>query len=129
MSVLPSIVGTDWEPLGNRNPPWGLFVKLTATLGTRRGETCTLRWEDFDALGQRVLIRRAACVSHEVLTIKEPKSGRARTLHIPSAGFWRGLEDFRRPEGFLFRGGSGTRPVQRDGPRGGGEPVSCVPPR
>lgn len=27
---------------------WGLFVKITATLGTRRGETCALRWEDFD---------------------------------------------------------------------------------
>ena len=25
---------------------WGLFVRITATLGTRRGETCALRWED-----------------------------------------------------------------------------------
>jgi integrase len=70
-------------------PIWGLFVKITATLGTRRGETCALRWEDFDATGQRVLIRRAACVSRDVLTVKAPKSGRSRTLHIPLGGFWR----------------------------------------
>lgn len=86
------------------NPLWGLFVKVTATLGTRRGETCAFRWEDFDAARQRVLIRRAACVSGDVLTIKAPKSGRSRTLHIPSAGFWNGLEELRMPEGFLFRG-------------------------
>jgi integrase len=86
------------------DPLWGLFVRITATLGTRRGETCALRWEDFDSAGQRVLIRRAACVSSEVLTIKAPKSGRSRTLHIPSAGFWSGLEVFRHPQGYLFRG-------------------------
>jgi integrase len=62
---------------------WGLFVRITATLGTRRGETCALRWEDFDSGGQRVLIRRDACVSIDVLTIEAPKSGRSRTLHIP----------------------------------------------
>lgn len=86
------------------DPLWGIFVKITATLGTRRGETCALRWEDFDPIGQRILIRRAACVSTDVLTIKAPKSGRSRTLHIPSDGFWSGLEAFRRPDGFLFRG-------------------------
>jgi integrase len=83
---------------------WGHFVKITATLGTRRGETCALRWEDFDAARQRVLIRRAACVSADVLTIKAPKSGRSRTLHIPSGGFWTGLDELRQPVGYLFRG-------------------------
>ena len=89
---------------GNQDPRWGLFVKITATLGTRRGETCALRWEDFDRLGQRVLIRRAACVSRDVLTIKPPKSGRSRTLYIPSKGFWNGLERHREGGGYLFRG-------------------------
>jgi integrase len=91
---------------------WGLFVKITATLGTRRGETCALRWEDFDRLGQRVLIRRAACVSRDVLTIKAPKSGRSRTLHIPSKGFWSGLETHRGGGGYLFRGWA-QGPVRR----------------
>jgi integrase len=93
------IAGADEE-----NTIWGLFVRLTATMGTRRGETCALRWEDFDRLGQRVLIRRAACVSHETLTIKAPKSGRSRTLHIPSKAFWSGLELHRKADGYLFRG-------------------------
>jgi integrase len=62
---------------------WGLFVKITATLGTRRGETCALRWEDFDRAGQRVLIRLAACVSRDVLTIKAPKSGRSAPSTSP----------------------------------------------
>lgn len=83
---------------------WGLFVRITATLGTRRDGTCALRWEDLDSGGQRVLIRRAACVSIDVLTIKAPKSGRSRTLHIPSDAFWWGLDEFRLPNGFLFRG-------------------------
>jgi integrase len=39
-----------------------------------------------------------------VLTVKAPKSGRSRTLHIPSDGFWRGLEGLRQPDGYLFRG-------------------------
>lgn len=86
------------------DPRWGLFVRITATLGTRRGETCALRWEDFNTIGQRVLIRRAACVSRDVLTVKVPKSGRSRTLHIPSPGFWRGLQRFGESDGFLFRG-------------------------
>ncbi|MGH2661376.1 MAG: tyrosine-type recombinase/integrase [Actinomycetota bacterium] len=94
------------------DPRWGLFVRMTATLGTRRGETCALRWEDFDAVGQRVLIRRAACVSRDVLTVKAPKSGRSRTLHIPSHGFWHGLQPFRQPDGYLFQGWA-RDPVRR----------------
>ena len=86
------------------DPLWGLFVRITATLGTRRGETCALRWEDFDAVRERVLIRRAACVSADVLSIKAPKSGRSRTLHIPSTGFWSGLDGLRQSDGYLFRG-------------------------
>ena len=103
---IPTAVEVEKMILGSEeeSPTWGLFVKITATLGTRRGETCALRWEDFDAAGRRVLIRRAACVSHEVLTVKPPKSGRSRTLHMPSDGFWRGLEGFRETQGFLFRG-------------------------
>jgi integrase len=89
---------------GEEDALWGLFVKITATLGTRRGETCALRWEDLDSSSQRVLVRRAACVSRDVLTVKVPKSGRSRTLHIPSDAFCRGLEEFRSPKGFLFRG-------------------------
>jgi len=95
-------------------PLWGLFVKITATLGTRRGETCALRWEDFDAARQRVLIRRAACVSADVLSIKAPKSGRSRTLHIPSVGFWNGLDEYRRPDGYLFRGWARDPDRRRD---------------
>jgi integrase len=30
---------------------WGYFVELTVTLGTRRGETCGFRWEDFEFPG------------------------------------------------------------------------------
>lgn len=83
---------------------WGLFVKLAATLGTRRGETCALKWEDFDFERERVLIRRTVSQSHDVLSIQLPKSGKPRTLHIPHPGFWRNLAGLRRRSGYLFVG-------------------------
>lgn len=40
---------------------WGLFVNVSATIGTRRGETCALRWEDVDFDTKRLHVRRAVC--------------------------------------------------------------------
>lgn len=32
------------------SPEMGMFIRLAALLGARRGEVCGLRWEDFDEL-------------------------------------------------------------------------------
>ncbi|MGH2663742.1 MAG: tyrosine-type recombinase/integrase [Actinomycetota bacterium] len=88
---------------------WGMFLNLTATLGTRRAETCALRWEDVDFNGSRVHIRRALCKGvNGPKELKPPKTGRERTLTLGRELF-RQIEAFRRTEGWIFESG-------RDGP-------------
>jgi integrase len=84
---------------------WGLFLNVTATLGTRRGETCALRWEDFDFQHGRVHIRRALCKGVNGPTeIKLPKNGRERRLLVGD-DFFDQLSMFRREAGWLFFAG------------------------
>ncbi len=85
-----------------------LFCRLTATLGTRRAETCALRVNDFDAGRRRVNIDEAAASSPGGgLVLKAPKSWEPRTLLIPNVGFWSSIGhelDGRPPTDFLFPG-------------------------
>ncbi|MGH2710346.1 MAG: site-specific integrase [Actinomycetota bacterium] len=98
------------DAANHNDPDWGLFVELSATLGTRRGETCALRWEDFDFQGRRVHIRRALCKGvNAPVEIKPPKTGRERTVVI-GPDFFEQLSDHRRPEGWLFTGGRNVEP-------------------
>jgi integrase len=70
------------------DPNWGLFINISATLGTRRGETCALRWEDFDFKEGRLHVRRALCKGvHGAKELKPPKTGRERTLVVGRAFF------------------------------------------
>lgn len=91
---------------------WGYFVELTAALGTRRAETCALRWEDFtfSPEGSRygwIHIRRAVGKKRGGIYLKPPKSGLDRELLV-SASLFEGLEAFRDRTGWLFPG----RPVR-----------------
>jgi integrase len=101
------------------DPLWGLFLNVTATLGTRRGETCALRWEDFDFDDCRVRIKRALCKGVNGPTeIKLPKNGRERSLLVGEA-FFQELVSFRHTAGWVFfcesRSASG-RPWHPDWP-------------
>lgn len=56
------------------------LIALTAGLGLRRGEACAVRWSDIHS--GHVLIERSAIeLSHKV-TVKSPKSGKARQVPI-----------------------------------------------
>jgi YD repeat-containing protein len=84
---------------------WGLFVNVTATIGTRRGETCGLRWEDVDFKSRRVHIKRALCKGvNGPVEVKLPKTGRERTVMIGEA-FFDQLRDRRQVAGWIFTGG------------------------
>lgn len=86
------------------DPLWGLFLNVTATLGTRRGETCGLRWGDVDIESHRVHIRRAVCKGVNGPTeIKLPKNGRERAVLV-GAEFFEQIEPLRR-DGWIFPGG------------------------
>jgi integrase len=85
---------------------WGLFLNITATLGTRRGETCALRWEDFDFDDRRVHVRRALCKGVNGPTeIKLPKNGRERSLLVGDE-FFEHLLGLQRDAGWLFSAGA-----------------------
>ena len=84
---------------------WGLFVNVTATLGTRRAETCALRWEDLDFKGLRVHVRRALCKGvNRPVEVKPPKTGRERTL-VVGKPFFDQLRECRQIAGWMFSGG------------------------
>jgi integrase len=92
-------------------PVWGLFLNLTATLGTRRAETCALRWDDIDFTGFRVHIRRALCKGVAgPKEIKLPKTGVERTLLVGPEFF----DEIRpvRGTGWIFSGGRRGIPDQ-----------------
>ncbi len=91
---------------------WGLFLNITATLGTRRGETCAFQWEDFDFDTQRVHVRRAMCKGvRGPKEIKLPKTGRERTLAVGRL-FFDQIRPLRRSTGWIFV----DRRSGRDGP-------------
>lgn len=90
---------------------WGLFVSITATLGTRCGETVALRAEDFDEDQGVVHIERASSKTKGRPTLGPPKNGKPRHLPIDDPGFWEHVRPFVQEPGFLFPG------FYRDGPR------------
>ena len=95
-----------------QEPLWGLFVYLSATLGTRAGETVALRADDdFDEGNLIVRIQRALAKTSGRPTLKEPKNGEPRDLPIDDAAFWDHVRPFLRGGGFLFPG------FYRDAPR------------
>jgi integrase len=47
------------EEAARRDPDWGTFVWVAATVGARRGEMCALRWEDLDLERKVVHLHRA----------------------------------------------------------------------
>lgn len=84
------------------DPIWGLFLNITATVGTRRGETCAFQWKDFDFDTQRVHVRRALCKGvRGPKEIKLPKTGRERTL-VVGRPFFDQIRALRRPTGWMF---------------------------
>jgi integrase len=94
------------------DPLWGMFVNVSATAGTRRGETCALRWEDVDFEAGRLHVRRAICKGIAGPTeLKAPKTGRERSLFIGER-FFDGIRLLRCETGWIFA----DRRRGRDGP-------------
>ena len=83
---------------------WHLFVYLTATLGTRCGETVALRTQDFDERRGVVHIDRAVGKGIDGPYVKLPKFDKVRTLPIDDPEFWNAIRPFLDENGYLFRG-------------------------
>ncbi len=62
---------------------WHVPVLFACLMGLRRGEICGLRWEDYDAQGQLLLVRRSIVRGDEGHVVKGTKTGRERALRVP----------------------------------------------
>jgi integrase len=65
-----------------QDPELGLFVRLAAVTGVRRGELCALQWGDLDFENGEVLIHRAIVKGTTQLVVKRTKTGRDRRIAL-----------------------------------------------
>ncbi len=85
----PSIRATDADGLHRiieaaASTRWRLPVLFACLMGLRRGEICALKWEDYDAAGQTLLVRRSIVRGgDEAHVVKGTKTGRERALRVP----------------------------------------------
>lgn len=98
---------------------WGLFVRIVATIGARRGEAVALAGEDFDPGRQRLHIRHTVQLASGKPVIGPPKNGSPRTLEIPAPGFWKRLAPYLESSdgGYLFRGFVRDPGLRDEGPK------------
>lgn len=60
-----------------------MFLRASAILGTRRGETCGLRWSDFDLESGGVVVARSLFhVRPAGIGVKAPKTGKPRVVAL-----------------------------------------------
>lgn len=96
--------------------PLGLLVLASAALGTRRGETLGLQWQDLDFLAEQVTIQRRVTVVPGGIDVEDAtKNGTVRTIAVDPATMERfsarlteaqaaaAVVGFKlRPEAFVF---------------------------
>ena len=73
------------------DPAFGVFLRLAATTGARRGELCGLRWADIDLPAATMLIAHSVTASG---ALKGTKSGKERRVAL-DAGTITLLESYR----------------------------------
>src|SRR5204862_6070931 len=74
---------------------FGLYVRLAAVLGARRGELCGLRWEDIDLDARTLTIRTGIADVAGRLVETDTKSHKPRTISL-DADTARRLRQHRR---------------------------------
>lgn len=60
----------------------GMFIRLAAALGARRGEVCGLRWTDLDEAAGTVTIKRAVVDVAGKVHVKDTKTHAERTVTV-----------------------------------------------
>jgi integrase len=63
----------------------GLFIRLAALLGARRGEVCGLQWEDFDEPAGTIQLRRGVVEVGGSLLVKDTKTHAERAIALDPA--------------------------------------------
>jgi integrase len=65
------------------DPEFALFLRLSLSLGARRGEICGLRWDDIDLDDHTIHIQRAVVAPKAGVQIKTTKTGAGRRVTVP----------------------------------------------
>lgn len=65
-----------------RDPELGLFLRLAAVTGARRGELCGLRWSDLDVAAGQLLIERSVVKRTTEVVVKRTKTNRDRRVAL-----------------------------------------------
>jgi len=81
----PGDVGRLMAAAQAQDPELGLFVRLAAVTGIRRGELCALQWADLDLEHGELLIHRAIVKGTDELVVKQTKTGRDRRIALDGA--------------------------------------------
>jgi integrase len=64
------------------SPEMGMFIRLAALLGARRGELCGLQWEDFDDATGTIKVRRGVVEVAGALQVKDTKTHAERIIAL-----------------------------------------------
>jgi integrase len=78
--VLELMDGTADKP--GKWPTFGVFIRLAATTGMRRGEMCGLRWSDVDLGKREVRVRRSIAELPGECIVKGTKTSKQRRFRI-----------------------------------------------
>lgn len=64
------------------DPELGLFLRLAAVTGARRGELCGLRWSDLDEKAGQLLVERSIVKGTTEVVVKRTKTNRDRRIAL-----------------------------------------------
>jgi integrase len=64
---------------------FGTFVRMIVCTGARRSEICALQWKHVDLVAGRIAVQASIALGPDGFYRKLPKSGRVRTIALPSA--------------------------------------------
>ncbi len=78
----PEEVGRLLAAADERDPEFGLFLRLAAVTGARRGELCGLRWTDYDPAAGEIVLRRSIVQGEDGVEVKKTKTNRDRRLAV-----------------------------------------------
>lgn len=82
--AAPAVVAKVLAAAEARNPVLGLYLRLAAVTGARRGELCALRWSRVDQTAGQVTISRALAIGVGGVVDQPTKTRRSRVIALDS---------------------------------------------
>jgi integrase len=78
----PEEVGRLLAAAAEADPELGLYVRLAAITGARRGELCAIRWTDLDLDAGQLVVARSIVLGPDGIVVKATKTNRVRRVAL-----------------------------------------------